>query len=589
MAVSLLKLVADLQLSLAAAVPVGATTAELNTITDADGIVLPDGKYGFTIDGDTAQKEYIVCDLVGTNLTNVTNISRQGLSSVGFKNYHRYGATVTITDWAILSRMLNNLNGTTGFDSGTPLYYDGDVAGLAGNDIPTVNYVLSVVSGGNVDFALQSVGGQIAGESLSIRDAVYFNETDGKWYKIDADTPATFSQVKKGIALGTAILDGTVAIALGGVVPNFVGLTIGAKYFASATAGAITDTPTGSYVFLGYALSATQLLFTPPQPVPFASGATGVIVPFAGITPPPGFLMCDGSAISRTGYSALFSVIGTTWGAGDGSTTFNLPDLRGSTIIGAGTGVQKYEFNSATDVVAGNVSGVTVTASQAVNDYIVLSTPYALATGEPVYFSAGTLPPQLSLNTIYYAIPYSSDQSYRMATTYENAINGSFIDLSTVGSLTAQLAIPGYFKGKQVNLGQKITVSTTGSLPGGLSTGDYFGIRLGSAFVDRQYLATSLPNALSRTIHLITSVGSGTQTLAAELTSRVLGGFGGSEQHTLTVDEMPSHNHGGQVFGAGTDTYNGGSNDSTSMGFTGGDAPHNNMQPWVAMNWVIKT
>jgi microcystin-dependent protein len=59
----------------------------------------------------------------------------------------------------------------------------------------------------------------------------------------------------------------------------------------------------------------------------------GVIWSYGGTTAPPGFLLCDGSAVSRTTYAALFAVIGTTFGAGDGSTTFNLPDLRGRAIV----------------------------------------------------------------------------------------------------------------------------------------------------------------------------------------------------------------------------------------------------------------
>jgi microcystin-dependent protein len=59
---------------------------------------------------------------------------------------------------------------------------------------------------------------------------------------------------------------------------------------------------------------------------------TGAILPFGGTTPPSGFLACDGSAVSRTTYVTLFGIVGTTFGAGDGSTTFNLPDLRGRTV-----------------------------------------------------------------------------------------------------------------------------------------------------------------------------------------------------------------------------------------------------------------
>src|SRR5690349_17632806 len=52
------------------------------------------------------------------------------------------------------------------------------------------------------------------------------------------------------------------------------------------------------------------------------------IVPFGGSTSPPGWLIADGSEVSRTQYADLFAVIGTTYGAGNGTTTFNLPDLR---------------------------------------------------------------------------------------------------------------------------------------------------------------------------------------------------------------------------------------------------------------------
>lgn len=55
----------------------------------------------------------------------------------------------------------------------------------------------------------------------------------------------------------------------------------------------------------------------------------GVVLPFAGSTAPTGWLLCFGQAVSRTTYAALFTALGTSYGAGDGSTTFALPDLRG--------------------------------------------------------------------------------------------------------------------------------------------------------------------------------------------------------------------------------------------------------------------
>ena len=67
------------------------------------------------------------------------------------------------------------------------------------------------------------------------------------------------------------------------------------------------------------------------NPVP-----TGSVFPFAGITAPEGFLLCNGQEVSRFTYTKLYGVIGNTYGAGDGSTTFNLPDYRETVLVGAG-------------------------------------------------------------------------------------------------------------------------------------------------------------------------------------------------------------------------------------------------------------
>ena len=66
--------------------------------------------------------------------------------------------------------------------------------------------------------------------------------------------------------------------------------------------------------------------------------SSGMVLPFAGSAAPTGWLECNGGAVSRTTYAALFAVIGTLWGIGDGSTTFNLPDLRGEFVRGFDNG-----------------------------------------------------------------------------------------------------------------------------------------------------------------------------------------------------------------------------------------------------------
>ena len=69
-----------------------------------------------------------------------------------------------------------------------------------------------------------------------------------------------------------------------------------------------------------------------------ATAPSGAVVAFAGVAPPANWLLCNGSAVSRMTYAALFSVIGTLHGSGDGVTTFNLPDYRGTFLRGTDNG-----------------------------------------------------------------------------------------------------------------------------------------------------------------------------------------------------------------------------------------------------------
>lgn len=64
------------------------------------------------------------------------------------------------------------------------------------------------------------------------------------------------------------------------------------------------------------------------------SEPAGIVIPFAGSVAPEGYLLCDGSAVSRSTYADLFEAIGTTYGSGDSSTTFNVPDLSGRVVLG---------------------------------------------------------------------------------------------------------------------------------------------------------------------------------------------------------------------------------------------------------------
>jgi microcystin-dependent protein len=96
----------------------------------------------------------------------------------------------------------------------------------------------------------------------------------------------------------------------------------------------ILNTTTGQYEWNSGTDAAPnwKTMTAIPNAVP-----AGAVMPFAGSSVPTGYLFCDGSAVLRSTYAVLFTAIGTTHGAGDGSTTFNLPDYRGRMLVGVGT------------------------------------------------------------------------------------------------------------------------------------------------------------------------------------------------------------------------------------------------------------
>lgn len=110
---------------------------------------------------------------------------------------------------------------------------------------------------------------------------------------------------------------------------------------------------------IAFGAPATEDGFKVAMPAVFTDAVVlqpGVIQMFAGASAPAGWLLCRGQAISRTAYAALFAAIGTAYGAGDGSTTFNLPDLRDRFPVGAGS---TYALNA-----KGGANTVTLTKEQ---------------------------------------------------------------------------------------------------------------------------------------------------------------------------------------------------------------------------------
>lgn len=152
-----------------------------------------------------------------------------------------------------------------------------------------------------------SVAGKVPATTDLLLGELAVNTTDGKLY------------LKKNVSGTETIVD----VTAGGLLPATASNLGGVKGLTNLTidgVGNLSMLAANIAGALGYA----------PQP-------TGIMQQFAGATAPIGWLLCDGAAVSRTSYASLFAVVGTTYGAGDGSTTFNVPNMKDRVPVGAGT------------------------------------------------------------------------------------------------------------------------------------------------------------------------------------------------------------------------------------------------------------
>jgi len=347
--------IADVELQIASAIAIAGTSFTLSSANDDDGNALPAGLYCFTVDSGTSNKEYLIGQLNGTAVTSVKTVSRQGVESSGAARAHRVGAPCIVTNFATLQRVADILRGQLDLDGASPVAYDVEPTLTDREQIATVGYVIDTAAGGTVAFDSQVIAGN-GGEAIVAGNLVYFKTSDQEWYKTDADTAATLDGVQLGIALGA----GSDGVAISGGIQisgtyTTSGLTAGSLYYASSTAGGVATTAAGRLI--GLALSTTKLLLLPETVTQRNAGVPiGSIFPYAGATAPTNYLLCYGQAVSRATYSVLFSILSTTYGVGDGSTTFNLPDIRGR-VIAALDNLGGSSANVVTDTDADTLGG----------------------------------------------------------------------------------------------------------------------------------------------------------------------------------------------------------------------------------------
>jgi len=232
---------------------------------------------------------------------------------------------------------------TNNFPSGTPTFGSG-ASGSLSLSVTSSSPIAGTYSGMYISSAATAAGDFVASNAYNIDLA---DQAKVSTFKFSYSIPSGLTNVNlsgtSANSYGVAIYDVTNAVfiqpagtfnlvqgtGIGTAVGTFQTSSNGTAYRivvynANATAGAAT-------------LSLDDISVGPQSFNQTQIGVVGQIIATGSVTPPVGYLYANGSAVSRSQYADLFSVIGTTYGVGDGSTTFNLPNLQGVFARGAGT------------------------------------------------------------------------------------------------------------------------------------------------------------------------------------------------------------------------------------------------------------
>lgn len=353
--------------------------------------------------------------------------------------------------------------------------------------------------------------------------------------------------------------------------------------------------------------------------LPDGSPIAGIVYPFAGEVVPEGFLICDGEAYSRAEYAELFDAIGTTYGEGDGSTTFNVPDLQTRVPVGAGVDYELGEVGGEAEhshkyaMRSVHYYGTVASSDSDPSDGLALwdyeSNSWVFGNVESVNGGTNTTNSKVANgtqktsayvnNTQASTSGTSNMQPYtvvnyiistgKSADAHPMAISETTVQSSAVAGMVYPFAGEGDPEGYLLCDGSEYSRTEYAKLFDAIGT--IYGSGDGST-------TFNVPNLESRVI-------------IGESDGYALGETGGEEKHTLTVDEMPEDyasftvrtvwganaivdstganvtNVSGDYSYLTVDSVNAG--DAKKYSFTGEGEPHNNMQPYVVMRYFIST
>lgn len=299
----------------------------------------------------------------------------------------------------------------------------------------------SVMTAGGVNTPSSSLTNQLATAIENIRTTIA--------------TTTTAGAIKTGTAFGTIGTDANGVASMNGA---------GTGEFDTTAQSDLTSV-------INELVDRIVALETAPAP---ESIAPGIMVPYAGATAPSGWLLCQGQAVSRTTYSSLFTAIGTSWGAGDGSTTFNIPDLREAAPCGTGTRAAgasahdtytlgEYKDDSYKSHAHGATSTATSTSTPSVNNTLsigkgtIYGRPSTITSSSGAYYDTNSL-----VDTSKRRTTLPSFTSYDTNYWYvQSSLSGTIsVSVSTSTSVTTKIGNAGdtVTRGKRVGVNYIIKI-----------------------------------------------------------------------------------------------------------------------------------
>ena len=307
----------------------------------------------------------------------------------------------------------------------------------------------------------------------------------------------------------------------------------------------------------------------------------GAIIPYSGSTIPTNFLLADGSAVSRTTYSELFEAIGTTYGAGNGSTTFNLPNLKGKVPVGRDSNDTSFD-------VLGETGG------EKTHQLTVNEMP-SHAHDTPIH-SGGSQG----------LLGFMGLTNGSSSTTLSG---GSTFGIKNTGGSQAHNNLQPYITQNYIIKAKKSTTALDlGYITNTYSdsTTDTYSASYINNLLDSIYPVGSIYMSVNNTNPSVLfggtweSWGAGRVPVGVDVNDTAFDTVeetGGEKTHTLTTTEMPSHGHSvtwqsncppwlqaggyGQITASGSGGANKANIGSITINNTGGSGAHNNLQPYI--------